>query len=163
MGCFCATDSTLSDSKQMKRGVYEQGRKISKPLQLRRPCITVQHLRATQTDSCNSKIGGLETSTMSDQLWMSLQRAMRPSLQRVRDCFRLARHSGAILLSEDRIIRVWPPSCRVSCADIRGERREKVPARSRSSEGVRRAVHVRQRSRRRITILCVRDRCRLFH
>jgi hypothetical protein len=33
MGCFCATDSTLSDSKQMKRGVYEQGRKIGKPPQ----------------------------------------------------------------------------------------------------------------------------------
>ena len=27
MGCFCATEGTLSDSKQMKRGVYEQGRK----------------------------------------------------------------------------------------------------------------------------------------
>ena len=27
MGCFCATERTLSDSKQMKRGVYEQGRK----------------------------------------------------------------------------------------------------------------------------------------
>jgi hypothetical protein len=26
MGCFCATERTLSDSKQMKRGVYEQGR-----------------------------------------------------------------------------------------------------------------------------------------
>jgi hypothetical protein len=26
MGCFCATEGTLSDSKQMKRGVYEQGR-----------------------------------------------------------------------------------------------------------------------------------------
>ena len=26
MGCLCATEGTLSDSKQMKRGVYEQGR-----------------------------------------------------------------------------------------------------------------------------------------
>jgi hypothetical protein len=26
MGYFCATERTLSDSKQMKRGVYEQGR-----------------------------------------------------------------------------------------------------------------------------------------
>jgi hypothetical protein len=26
MGCFCATERALSDSKQMKRGVYEQGR-----------------------------------------------------------------------------------------------------------------------------------------
>ena len=26
MGCFRATELTLSDSKQMKRGVYEQGR-----------------------------------------------------------------------------------------------------------------------------------------
>jgi hypothetical protein len=25
-GCFCATDSTLSDSKQMKECEYEQGR-----------------------------------------------------------------------------------------------------------------------------------------
>ena len=33
MECFCATDNTLSDSKQMKRGVYEQGRKIGKPPQ----------------------------------------------------------------------------------------------------------------------------------
>ena len=31
MVCFCATELTLSDSKQMKGGVYEQGRKISKP------------------------------------------------------------------------------------------------------------------------------------
>jgi hypothetical protein len=30
MGCFCATERTLSDSKQMKRGVCEQGREISK-------------------------------------------------------------------------------------------------------------------------------------
>ena len=27
MGYFCATERTLSDLKQMKRGVYEQGRK----------------------------------------------------------------------------------------------------------------------------------------
>jgi hypothetical protein len=26
MGCFCATERTVSDSKQTKRGVYEQGR-----------------------------------------------------------------------------------------------------------------------------------------
>jgi hypothetical protein len=26
MGCFCTTERTLSDSKQMKRGLYEQGR-----------------------------------------------------------------------------------------------------------------------------------------
>jgi hypothetical protein len=58
-----ATESAVNHSKQMKRGVYEQGRKISKPLQLRRPYITVQHLRATQTDSCNSKVGGLESRT----------------------------------------------------------------------------------------------------
>jgi len=28
LGCFCATERTLSDSKQMKRGEYEQGREI---------------------------------------------------------------------------------------------------------------------------------------
>jgi hypothetical protein len=31
MGCLCAAEDTLSDSKQMRQGVYEQGRKISKP------------------------------------------------------------------------------------------------------------------------------------
>jgi|SRR5882724_7970161 len=77
--------------------------------------------------------------------------------------FRIAPHLGTILMSQDPIIRLWPPSCRVSCADIRGERRERVPARSRSSEGARRAVHVRQRSTRRITIPCARDRYGLFH
>jgi hypothetical protein len=31
MRSFYATKDTLNHSKQMKRGVYEQGRKISKP------------------------------------------------------------------------------------------------------------------------------------
>jgi hypothetical protein len=31
MGRFCANERTLIDSRQMKRGVYEQGRKIGKP------------------------------------------------------------------------------------------------------------------------------------
>jgi hypothetical protein len=51
-----ATESAVNHSRQMKRGEYEQGRKISKPLQLRRPQITLQHLRSTQTESCNSNL-----------------------------------------------------------------------------------------------------------
>jgi hypothetical protein len=31
MGSFCVNERTLRDSKQMKRGVYEQGRENSKP------------------------------------------------------------------------------------------------------------------------------------
>ena len=31
VGCLRATERNLNDSKQMKCGVYEQGRKISKP------------------------------------------------------------------------------------------------------------------------------------